>query len=207
MMHVISPNLIFRVNDFPTLAQRHEGADGRYREALRDLPLTMDANQDSETGPFDTLKVEVAVRVPVGLPSPGMDFGGIIETLRGKESVKQLRTAMDNLVCDTDFHAAENAWNWVSDDLATLITSRSKKQINVWMLILKAGRSAILGALADLLLRATAEDVPTRLLAPAAGALLNVGGGLSMKVARADLERQRITPMLEDAIEFSCVPN
>ena len=184
---------------------QHEGADGRYGKALRDLPLTMDAEQDGEVEPLDALKVEVAVRVPVGLPSAGVDFAHLVEHLREKESVKQLRTAMHNLGEDTNFQVAESAWRRVSADLASLLASRNRKQINVWMLVVRAGRGAILGAMADFLLRPTIDDLPPRLLAPAVGALLDVGGGVFVKVARADLERQRITPLLEEAVEFSCV--
>jgi hypothetical protein len=184
-----------------------EDAEGRYGDALRDLPYTVDVNHAEEVGNLDAVKVRVPVKVSVGLPSPGIDFADIIEGLRAKDSVKELRRAMQNLVTETNLRRAEDAWTGVSADLASMLASGSSKEINVWMLMIEAGRGVFASVMADFSSRPTIDDLPHRLFTSAAGALLDVAGGMFVKVARADLERQRITPLLEEAVKFQCVPH
>jgi hypothetical protein len=184
-----------------------EGAEGRYSNVLRDLPYASDGEEDREANDIQTLKVEVAVKIPLSLPSPGPNFANTMNDLRSRDSAKHLRAAMRNLGQEATFTTVENAWKWVSQDMASLIASRNRKKVNLWMLAVRAGRSAICGAVMDFLLRPTVDDVAVRLLGPATGALVDVGGGMFAKLARADLERQRITPQIEQAVRVRCVPH
>lgn len=185
-----------------------EGAEGRYGYALRDLPLPMEGEQEGATRVVK-VKVELVDRIFLSLPAPGPNFADIIQKLREKDSAKQLRNAMSQLGDDATFTAGKNAWQAVSADMASLVGSSNTKKIELSLVLVSAGRGAFCGAMADFLIHppSSSQELVSRLPAPFVGALFDVGGGVCVKLAQADLERQRITSQLEQAVEFSCVPH
>lgn len=186
-----------------------EDAEGRYGSLLRELPFLLKDEGRENAGPVDAVKVIEAVKIPVGLPSPGPNFANIIGKLRQLDSMKQLRKAMNQLGRDTKFANATDAWNAVAADLAGLVSKNNLKEINMWVVLVEAGKAAFCGAMADFLIRPPSDvhDLAFRLPERLGKALFEVGGGLGIKLGQVDLERQRLTELLEQAVEFSCVPH
>ncbi len=186
-----------------------EGAEGRYGRLLRDLPFAMEADEQRDVGVVDVVKVEVEVKIPLRLPVPGPNFAEIIEKIREKDSVKDLRRAMNQLGRDATFTNATNAWHAVSADIASLVSPTEMRETELQMLLVKAGKGLFWGVLADFAWGPPhdVKELFSRLVPPFVGALFSVGGDMCPKLIRADLEQQRITRQLEQAVEFSCVPH
>ncbi len=197
-------NLIETV--FATPFCQDEGADGRYGPLLRDLPFPLDDDKE-QIEADDAVKVEVWVSTSLRLPRPDSNFAETIQKVRGSPSVRNLRSAMTNLGDDWTFASATNAWKAVADDIAFTVSSGSAKEIDLGMVLASAGKKVLYGTMVDFMLEPprSAREIPFRLGKQAGEALSSVGGELWSKLRQADLEHQRITRELEEAVDFTCV--
>lgn len=182
-----------------------EGADGRYGRMLRDLPVPLeDEGENSEIS--DLRKIEVLFNIPLTLPLPGPNFGEVIETVRGSQSGRGLRSAMSQIGDDFTFSRVTNAWKAVAQEIAPMV-GRKGKQISVRMVVIPLIKETVWGTLTDFIARppTSKRDALHRAGGPFLRGASEVGGEVLSKLRQADLERQRISRQLENAVEFSCV--
>lgn len=183
-----------------------EGADGRYGRLLRDLPFPVEDEGESNAVP-DLRKIEVSVKVPLALPLPGSDFGEVIQKVRESKSGRNLREAMSQIGDgDPTFSKATDAWRAVAQEIAPLV-GRSGKQISIKMVVVPLVKETIWGALTEFVASPPTDkkDAAHRLVGPFLRGVSEVGGELLKNLRRADLEGQRISRQLEDAVDFNCV--
>ena len=188
---------------------QEEGAEGRYGQLLRDLPLASGVEETEDARGIHVVRVETTA---LRLPEPGPNFSKIINTVREKESGKNLRRAMIDLGPEPTFASATKAWRDVAADLASEISSAKMREIKLQTVAVETGRGVACGVLAGGALGALihgTDDLALPLmeatLAGFAGPLIDVVGTHFCKSALADSARQRITGPLENAVKFSCV--
>lgn len=189
---------------------QEEGAEGRYGRRLRDLPS---ASQVDEAGDDRSINVVGVETITLGLPALGPNFSKIINTVREKQSGKNLRRAMSELGPEPTFASATNAWKDVAADLASGISSARMTEIKLQTVAVETGRGVICGVLAGgalaALLHQGADDIAFPLMEATlggfAGPLVDAVGTHLYKSVQVDLARQESTGPLENAVRFSCV--
>jgi hypothetical protein len=117
-----------------------------------------------------------------------------------------LRRAMREIGDDLTFARAKSAWMAVAQELAPKV-GRNGKQISVKMLATRFAKETILGALTEFTAHPPADkhDAVHRAGGPFLRGVCEIAGDLLTTFKQTDLQNQRITRQLEDAVDFRCV--